>query len=68
MNNLTPAQRWNNIKASVDPDNCDQDTIEKFILEISKIDKDTEWSECEPQWWLDMMDFLRRLYKTKAAK
>jgi hypothetical protein len=28
---------------------------ETFLSAISSIDFDTEWSETEPEWWLEMM-------------
>jgi hypothetical protein len=29
---------------------------------IDEIDKDTEWQEFEPQWWLDMMKLQKEVY------
>ena len=40
------------------------DVLIKLIKDIDEIDKETPWSEIEPDWWLDMME-LRRFIKDK---
>ena len=34
--------------------------LQNIINECEKIDKDTEWQEVEPEWWL-MMSTLQRM-------
>lgn len=36
--------------------------LEDLITRIDKIDKDTPWQECEPEWWFDMMDFRKSVH------
>jgi hypothetical protein len=52
----TPQERWNEIKA--DP----------TIGQIDDIDKDVQWSETEPAWWLEMMEVRRRLVAERGEQ
>jgi hypothetical protein len=40
---------------------------EKLLAEIASIDKDTDWSEVEPGWWLQMMEVQRAARSTRPT-
>lgn len=40
---MTPQQKWEALR-------------QEIIARVDAIDNETPWAECEPDWWLDMMD------------
>ena len=44
------------------------DMCKEFIKQIDEIDRDTPWSQIEPQWWLDMMKIRRQVQQAISTQ
>ncbi len=50
----SPSEQWASLK-------------EEVLEKIEAIDKDTPWQECEPEWWLEMMEVDRVVRAQQAV-
>jgi hypothetical protein len=64
MTTLSPKDRWLNLlEANPNPSNVYFKAA--MIMLIDLIDRDTEWQEVEPKWWLEMMEYQSKLLGDK---
>lgn len=36
--------------------------LQSSIMKFDEIDKQVDWSELPPEWWLDMMDIRQKMF------
>jgi hypothetical protein len=64
MTTLSPKERWLNL-LEANPTPSEVPSKAAMIMLIDLIDRDTEWQEVEPQWWLEMREYQSKLLGDK---